>query len=379
MRILFVLANFYPYIGGAEKYTRRLAELLVKRGHSVKVITRAIENAPTHEVIDGVEVDRLPLPKFLEEYLFTWVSLPHVIRELKKFDIVYTSSNYGALSAFIAARLSRKPVVFTCNEVLGERWGKVEAGFLSSRIKQAIEALIVRLPYDQSVTLSEATHQDLLQSGVSQKNTSIVYLGIDDVFLDSKKQPTGKLRQLCGIHRDDFLYVFFGRPGVTKGVEYLLKASQEINATLDNAHLALILAREPREQYLCVVQRIEQLKYHGDYERIHLISPFIDPEPLIQHLLDADCVVIPSLTEGFGLTTAEACALEIPVIATNVGSIPEVISGKYTFVEPASPQSISEAVVKAYRGEYQYETPKKIFSWEQMASQYESLFQELLS
>ncbi|MBU1758452.1 glycosyltransferase, partial [Patescibacteria group bacterium] len=44
-------------------------------------------------------------------------------------------------------------------------------------------------------------------------------------------------------------------------------------------------------------------------------------------IASVDCVVAPSLSEGFGSVHTETCAMKIPLITTNVASIPEVVSG----------------------------------------------------
>jgi glycosyltransferase involved in cell wall biosynthesis len=54
--------------------------------------------------------------------------------------------------------------------------------------------------------------------------------------------------------------------------------------------------------------------------------------------------------EGFGFTTLEACLLNKIVIASNAGSIPEVISGKHILIEPGSTVAIVKGCIQAYNG-----------------------------
>jgi len=375
VRILFVLAHFHPYIGGAEHLFRRLAEGLVLRGHSASVITSRLPETLPFENSGGVEIKRVWTPRFLSNYLFSVFALPKVINQASNYDLIHTASNYSALPAFLAAKLSGIPTVFTCNEVLGQRWHWVKPNRVEGSFFQTLEKLVIRLPYDKYVAISQATHLDLLEVGIDPSRAEVVYCGIDEAFAHGSRAASGELRALCGIGPTDFLYVYFGRPGITKGIEYLLKAVPAIQRQVPDSHLALILGREPRGRYLHLRRLTNEL---GCGANVHFIPSVPDREQLIRYQMDADCVVIPSLTEGFGLAVAETCALGIPVVATRAGSIPEVVSGRYILVAPASAEEISEGVVRAWRGQYDEEGEPKQFSWTRMVTEYEQVYNSVL-
>jgi glycosyltransferase involved in cell wall biosynthesis len=115
----------------------------------------------------------------------------------------------------------------------------------------------------------------------------------------------------------------------------------------------------------------------GPEANVHFVPATTNRPLLASYLLDANCVVVPSLTEGFGFTTAETCALGIPIVASNVGSIPEVISGKHLLIEPGSSAAIADAVVRMWRGEYNQAEPKN-FDWDHIVQQYEQVYRRLL-
>lgn len=129
MRILFILTHYSPYIGGSEEVFRRLAEGLAEKGHSVKVLTTLLQGTPEIEEINGVLIQRCRVPNIAYQFLFTVFSLIPSILSARDCDIIHTSSNYGALAAFLASRLNKKPLIFTCHEVLGRRWQLVEKRF----------------------------------------------------------------------------------------------------------------------------------------------------------------------------------------------------------------------------------------------------------
>jgi glycosyltransferase involved in cell wall biosynthesis len=215
----------------------------------------------------------------------------------------------------------------------------------------------------------------LCKAGFDQERASVIYCGIDDAFRKNTSAGSGKLRSLCGIGPADFLCVYYGRPGITKGVGYLVDAMPLVQPYLPNSHLVMILSREPAAQYRRILDQVGAL---CSVSNIHIIDSFPARSELIEHLMDADCVVIPSLTEGFGLTAVEACALGIPVVATRAGSLPEVVSGRYVLVEPASSHALAAGIVRIWQRDYdQWRDPKE-FSWEKMVAQYENLYLSLL-
>lgn len=79
----------------------------------------------------------------------------------------------------------------------------------------------------------------------------------------------------------------------------------------------------------------------------------------------------------FGFSALEACNANKVVVATEAGSLPEVVFGKHVFVKPASAQGLSEGCVMAYKGEVN-QTPMKMFSWEQTVEQYVQLYELLI-
>src|SRR5207248_9511256 len=104
---------------------------------------------------------------------------------------------------------------------------------------------------------------------------------------------------------DDFVYLYYGRPGISKGVEYLVAAIPLVRRRLPSSRAVLIIAREPADRYRSIVRRIRELNLDAAVR-------VLDPRPrsdLADYVGSADCVVVPSLSEGFGFTAVEACAL----------------------------------------------------------------------
>ncbi|MEN8240365.1 MAG: glycosyltransferase family 4 protein [Chloroflexota bacterium] len=368
MNILFVLANYYPYVGGSELLFQRLAEGLVKKGHYVKVITSGKPGLAKHERIHGVDVERVKLPISENPFLFTLVSIPRLIKQVSQFEIIQTSSNYSALAAYLGSLFGKAKIVITCHEVLGERWEFVLASKRKSFIYQFIEKMIVSLPYDHHVCISNATKNDLIQTGVEAGQVQVIYPGVD---LEGEEiQPSSENELSNLFSQADFNYVYYGRPGVTKGVHYLVDAVPEISRKIPGSQLLMILSSSPAAEYEKIKLAIREKKL---VDKVTLVPTFSDRKDLFAFLSQSNCIVIPSLTEGFGFTTVEASSLDVPVVASASGSIPEVVFGNFVLVEAGSATAIAEGVVRVFNGDLDY-LKAKDFNWDTMVNEYEQCY-----
>jgi glycosyltransferase involved in cell wall biosynthesis len=165
--------------------------------------------------------------------------------------------------------------------------------------------------------------------------------------------------------------MYYGRPGISKGVEYLVQSVSFVARKIPNSKLLLILANDPVNRYEIIKKMIEDLNIR---DKIILLDPVPRAE-LPDYIAASDCVVIPSLSEGFGFAAAEACAMGKPLVASDVGSLPEVVSGRYVLVEPRNPEAIADAIEKIYKGEVK-DTGKRIFSWDECIERYFKIYQD---
>ena len=103
----------------------------------------------------------------------------------------------------------------------------------------------------------------------------------------------------------------------------------------------------------------ELIRKLGIENKVIMLEP-VSHKMLPKYVRAADCVVVPSLAEGFGYAAAEACALRVPVVATRTTSLPEVVSGKYLLVNPRSSEEIATAVERVYHKKIQQVSSKKV-------------------
>ena len=373
MKILFVAEYYFPHLGGIEFSTKEMAERLAKLKHEVHIVTIRLPNTEGYEEINGVKIHRISVPRRGGRYWFdSFLSIPKILKIGRNCDIIHAADYVNAFPPWIASKLLRKKSVITVREPLGALWKNLMGmNYFSAKFHQISERILISLPFDMHTCISRYTRNSLRFVGVKDEKLKIIYHGIDNNLFDPTKADGFKIRKKLNFE-NDFVYMSFGRPGVTKGIEFLIDAVPLISERIHNSKLLLILAKNPADRREKIIKRIDNLNIK---DKIILLDPVPRAE-LPNYIAVSDCVVVPSLSEGFGSTAAEACAMEKPVVATDVASLPEVVSGKYVLVEPRNPEAIAKGVEKVYKGEVKDEG-KKIFNWDKNTKEYLEVYDDV--
>lgn len=175
--------------------------------------------------------------------------------------------------------------------------------------------------------------------------------------------------------------LFFGRPGVAKGLEDVIQSIPHVVEHHADIHYVLIVPQDTKKQAGLIRSTIDQDDYahilHKYAENITHI-PGAKGDLLKQWIQTVDLVVLPSHAEGFGFAIAEVCAMHKPLITTNVASIPEVVSGEILFVEPGRPKHIAHTIKDYFSGSANVQhIPAKTFLWNDTIQKVLSIYTEL--
>jgi len=381
LKIVFVCDYYSPHIGGAELVYKRYCEGLAKRGHSVRVITiKHSKGVPNQELINGVEIQRINTFRN-SRYLFILFSIRKIFMYVKDADIVHCAFFMSPFSSFPAAKLWNKPLVVTVHEVWGRMWFRFEKDILRALFNYLGERLLTNIPYDVITCCSIFTFNSLRILGV--REGAIIYIpnGVDFEFFKPRIKEA-KLKRELNLDGSK-VYMYYGRPGISKGVRVLIKAAALIKKRINNSKLLLILDREPIKEYKNIINLINKLNL---WDHIRLLDP-VPREDLPRHIALADLVVVPSLSEGFGFTAVEAGAMEKPVVATYAGSLPEVVSNRDSglLVKPNSVSDLYEAICSLLENEDEALQMGRIgrglitkFDWNKSIDSIEKLYEKLL-
>ena len=333
MKILFVLEHFYPYIGGAEKLFYELSTNLAQQGMEVTVVTTLYDRKlPKEELHNGVKIVRV---KCYNRFAFTLLSIPKIIQYAKGFDIIHTTTYNAAMPAMLSGILLKKPVFVTFHEVWGTLWKKLPfTSFLNKNAFYLFEKLLLNLPFHKFIAVSDFTKSKLIESGISENKIERIYNGIDYKLFENYQTAAPEV----------FTYTYFGRLGISKGLELLIPAAAEFRKSHPNSIFKLIIPKQPKGIYDKIIDLIKSNNLETYIEMHHNLPR----QQLYNELLKSSCVVIPSYSEGFCFAAAETVALNIPIVSSQQGALKEVVSGRFIGMKEQSSKGLFQALERAY-------------------------------
>jgi glycosyltransferase involved in cell wall biosynthesis len=361
MKILFVVEHFYPYVGGAEELFLNLTVSLARMDYDVHVITtRHDDLVQKYEEYNGVKITRVNCKN---RFLFTIMSLPEVIRKTKNVDCIHTTSYNSAIPAFLAGLLKRKKVIITFHEVWGKLWFHLPfTPKWKLRCFYLYEWFILKLPFYKYVAVSDFTAKSLVNHGIPENNVVKIYNGLD----------YGILKSYPHVPPEKFTFCFFGRLGISKGIDILLEATKLFIANHPDATLKLIIPTYPEKLFEKVMALIKKLKLEENIDLKHNLSK----SELLKEVSHSTCVIIPSYSEGFCFVAVESAGISIPIISSGKGSLPEVVSGKYLLIDELNAEGIFRSLESAINNEWNYIPPKR-FQFENSIEKYVELYDQL--
>ena len=365
MKILYILEHYYPYIGGAEKLFQNVAEEMAHRGHEVVILTTRHQlSLPEKEIHNGVRILRV---NCFNRYFFTVIALFKALSLREDFDVVHATTYNAAFPAWAYSGLKNTPSILTFHEVWGKLW--FELPFLN-QVKRwgfyLYEQFVIRLRFDRYIAVSKSTEVALVQAGIPEDRIIQIYNGLDysEYLHDAVKQPAGK----------PFQFVFFGRLGVSKGLDLLIPAVQQLKEDLPDFHLHLVLPKRPISMLSRVVKLIEAHEI-SDFVTLH---HELSTETLNDLITSADAVVIPSYSEGFCFVAAEACALGTPVVHSGKTALSEVVGGRQVIMKDMTVGALKTAMEMAMLGQWQILESRR-FPLENSSRKYTNVYQDFVS
>jgi len=235
---------------------------------------------------------------------------------------------------------------------------------------------------DAVVAVSQAIADALVAKGTPAERVRVIHNGVDAQELRAEAEREGAPEGL-EVPPGTLLVGVLARLEPVKGVADFLQAASRVPAhAAGDKRVQFVVAGEGSE-----ADRIRQVRDElGLADRVMLPGR----TPSAAGLLAAcDLVVVPSLSEGFGIVAAEAMALGKPVVATRVGGLPEVVLDGVTglLVPPGDPGALADAIALVLDdparavvfGEAGRERVEQLFTVERMISEYLELYGELVA
>lgn len=234
---------------------------------------------------------------------------------------------------------------------------------------------------DLIIAVSNSTKKDAVERlGIPHEKIRVVYEGVSERFrvLD-KMSCLDHLKKKYEIGKGFILFI--GRLEPRKNILRLLKGLRLLlSQERFDGQLVLLGERTPAHQ--AIVDCIG--RYHLRQRTVFIHGAEESELPLIYN--GASAFVLPSLYEGFGLPLLEAMACGIPVVASNISSIPEIAGDAAILVNPLDPQAIADGLKTALFDSSRIRElvanglrRASCFSWDTAAGQTLKIYQECLN
>ncbi|MBS3125989.1 phosphoglycolate phosphatase [Candidatus Woesearchaeota archaeon] len=352
MKIYFASQSFYPLIGGVSTYLLNLQKELKKRGHRVVELHLRPSNAPNHEVVEGIEVHRVPKEPLNKKMLKGYDkfkeaiykechdikgSFNHTPIEMEGYDdFLQINEAFGqevreVLNAdppdlihihdFQLIHLYRyvprgTPLVFTWHIPLSKRISTPLKKYLAKHLNE----------YDKIVFSSPDYIEAAVAMGLPREKCELIYPLCNTHLFRKKEVLREKVLKKFGIPPRSKVILSVQRIDPKSGHEQLINAMPAVLKVVPSAKLVFVGGKslsnkisKEREWYR---ERVEALVRKLKLGRHVLFTGNIDYTELPDLYNAADVVALCSRTEGFGLSITEAMSCGKAVVGTRVGGIP---------------------------------------------------------
>jgi len=362
LRILVLCASFWPALGGMERITEELLLALQERHHQVAVFCNSAPGQPERATYRGISVFRADLENILawqdlEVFTLLKKKVQDLLSEFQPDCLHISGSHFGLLFLLQFVR-HRLPTLATLHGPMVGRDGLLPP---SSRMSLARAHRIVCC---SQWTLVHAREQlPELTDRLSLVVNALRFPG---------KRPSWK-------HPSTPRLLFAGRLAKEKGLDVALAA---LSLLPEDFHLSL--AGEGPAQ----AAALQQLEQQGLSHRVHFLGR-LSPPALLEEMGQSLALIVPSHVEGFGLVALEASWVGCPVVASEVGGLPEVVLDQQTglLVTPKDPAALAQAALQLWqRPEWTRQLSSQArqrvdqtFCWETFVEQYLQIYQQVLA
>ncbi len=403
MRILIYSYNYHPEPIGIAPLMTELAEGLVKRGHSVRVVT-GMPNYPQRRIYpeyrgkwylteykNGIKIQRSyvwirPQPRLLDRMLldasFVVTSFLQALNGWRPDVILLTMPSLPiCVPASLLGWLYACPVVLNIQDILPE--AAVQTGLLKNKWLIRVFAVLEKFAYRTATkitVLAEGFVENLLSKGVSADKIVLLPNWADVNFIRPLPKENNCFRtahQLVG----KFVVLYSGNIGLTQGLETVVEAAKTLQHIPD---IVFAIVGEPQGR-----KRLQQQVLASGASNV-LLLPFVPREHLPAFLAAADVALVvqkqnvisfnmPSKIQVL-LASGRALVASVPLDGTAAKAVQK--SGGGIIVPPEDPDTLAKAILDLYKHPDKVKTlghrgrqyAVEQYALEQALSHYEALF-----
>jgi glycosyltransferase involved in cell wall biosynthesis len=325
LAILMHCVYFPPEVGGLESHVYHLCRALAARGHRVDIVTsRSRPGVAAHEVMDGIGVWRtwFPARNPAGWAAHAFGSMPRFGALARRADVVHAQAFASVLPGMVVKRALGVPLVSTYHT--SHFLKRAGSPFWRPVFRQLIRAA----DYNLAASVEIARVAEAIAPG---RRVEALTNGVDTELFrpvaPTLPAPGGGRRRVVVPRR------LFEK----NGVEYLVRALPLLTERVD---VEAVLVGDGPER-----ERLEQLARElGVADRVRFLGA--RPHSEMPGLLaSGEVAVFPSLMEATSVAALECMACGVPVAASEVGGLPEIVSPEVGgLFRPADPASLADRV-----------------------------------
>jgi len=325
MKILQVIPYFC--FGGAETMCENLTYALTALGHNVTVVSLYNEQTPIARRMEGNGIKIRYLDKKLGLDLSMVPKLRKVMKQ-EKPDVVHTHLDVIKYAVAAAKLCGIKRCVHTVHNVAHEE--------AEGRLQKLINTFYFKLGWSVPVALSPEVRKTIVSFyGLKESRVPMIYNGVDL----GKCFPKEHYRL-----SEPAVLLHIGRFNEQKNHRGLLEAFAEIVKVHPDCCLKLIgdgNLEEETKHYAKTLGVGEKVVFLGNQSNIY---PFLQ---------EADMFLLPSRFEGMPMTIIEAMGTGLPIVASAVGGVPDMLEDLISgMLVPCEPSAVAQAVLRLLEQEH---------------------------
>ena len=374
-KILIFSTAYFPFVGGAEVAVKEITNRLGDDFSFDLITAKMKKDLPKFERIGQVNVYRLGIGHPLFDKLFLaflgWIKARKLHKQNNYLFSWVIMASFGGLSALFTKKICKLPLFLTLQEGDDLEYIKNKSKFIRKNF------LEIFTQADFIQVISSFLKHWAVRSG-AESEIRIIPNGVD--FLKFKREESfnrNEFRKQLGFNEDDKLIITTSRLVKKNGVKDLLKSL----SYLENEFKFLILGEGEEKDDLLKISEELNLK-----NRVYFLGT-INHQELPKYLWASDVFCRPSLSEGLGNSFLEAMASGLPVVATEVGGIPDFLHHEENglFCEVESPESIASRIKEIFSDENLknkiiangIKTVQEVYTWDLVASRMSKAFSDL--
>ena len=240
-----------------------------------------------------------------------------------RFEVVHAILPYSYLFATWANQLAGpNPLIMSR---VSQNWYHK-----SDRLLESLERYVLHPRANAAICNSEILAKELQNEGIPRSKIRVIYNGIDLPAYSKLLIDRNAARAQFGIDQDDLVFSSVANLYTYKGHADLLRALHKVSAKLPHAWILLVVGRDIDGNLLRLIELRDQL---GLKSRVRFLGERLDVPAVLSA---SDIHVSASHTEGLPNNILEAMSCGLPVVATAVGGVPElVVDGVTGLLPPA--------------------------------------------